>query len=67
MVWALYSYYKFYLNKLLLDNEGQTLVEYIMIFVLVAIAVFIVSPDLRNSIAAVLVGTSSLLTDAMSS
>ena len=64
---ALYNYYKFHLAKLLLDKEGQTLVEYIMIFVLVAIAVFIASPDLRDSLAGVLVGTSSLLTDAMSS
>jgi Flp pilus assembly pilin Flp len=62
---ALFNYYKPYLTKwtqkLFRDDEGQTMVEYVMLIVLVAVAVFIASPSITNAIMNVFTGTSSLL------
>ena len=43
------------------DDEGQTMVEYVMMIVLVAVAVFIASPSVTEAILDVFTGTSSLL------
>jgi Flp pilus assembly pilin Flp len=64
---ALYSYCRPYLSMLksrLLnhdDEEGQTMVEYVMMIVLVAIAVFVASPSITSAIIGVFSGTSSVL------
>jgi Flp pilus assembly pilin Flp len=62
---ALFNYYKPYLTqwsqKLFRNDEGQTMVEYVMLIVLVAVAVFIASPTITNAIMNVFHGTSSLL------
>ena len=43
------------------DDEGQTMFEYVMMIVLVAVAVFVTSPSVTNAILEVFTGTSSLL------
>ena len=43
------------------DDDGQTMVEYVMLIVLVAVAVFIASPSITQAILNVFTGTSSLL------
>ena len=63
---ALWNYFRLHCAKLLPDSKGQTTFEYVIAIVLVAIAIFISSPNVSNAIVSVLFGTSSLLTDAMS-
>ncbi len=43
------------------DDRGQTMVEYVMLIVLVALAVFILSPNIRDAIVNVFQNTSSAL------
>ncbi len=43
------------------DEEGQTMVEYVMLIVLVALAVFLLVPNIKNAIYAVFTNTSSAL------
>ena len=43
------------------DEAGQTMVEYVMLIVLVALAVFILSPNIREAIVRVFSNTSSAL------
>ncbi len=43
------------------DESGQTMVEYVMLLVLVALAAFILSPNIRDGILAVFRNTSSAL------
>ena len=43
------------------DEEGQTMVEYVMLIVLVALAVFMLSPNVRDGILGVFQHTSSVL------
>ncbi len=61
----LYDYCKPYiserLNKLFRNETGQTMVEYVMLIVLVALAVFLVTPGLTNAITSVFTNTSSAL------
>ena len=68
---ALYNYCKPYLTKwsqkLSKKDEGQTMVEYVMLIVLVAVAVFIASPSVTDAIMGVFNGTSSLLVDGFTS
>jgi Flp pilus assembly pilin Flp len=61
---ALYNYCKHYLSMWKNDEEGQTMVEYVMMIVLVAIAVFVASPSITSAIQEVFTGTSSVLTNA---
>jgi len=51
------------LRKLFLhqDEEGQTMVEYVMLIVLVALAVFLLTPNIKNAILTVFSNTSSAL------
>lgn len=43
------------------DENGQTMVEYVMLIVLVALAVFILSPNIKDAILKVFSNTSSAL------
>ncbi len=43
------------------DETGQTMVEYVMLIVLVALAVFILSPNIKDAIIKVFQNTSSAL------
>ncbi len=43
------------------DEKGQTMVEYVMLIVLVALAVFILSPNIKDAILKVFSNTSSAL------
>ena len=60
------AYLKLLLSTLK-DDEGQTMVEYVMLIVLVAVAVFIASPTVTDAVMNVFNGTSSMLTDGMGS
>jgi len=42
-------------------EEGQTMVEYVMLIVLVALAVFLLTPNIKNAILTVFSNTSSAL------
>jgi len=43
------------------DDRGQTMVEYVMLIVLVALAVFILTPNIKDAILKVFQNTSSAL------
>jgi Flp pilus assembly pilin Flp len=43
------------------EEEGQTMVEYVMLIVLVALAVFLLSPNIKTAILKVFSNTSSAL------
>ena len=43
------------------EETGQTMVEYVMLIVLVALAVFILSPNIKDAILKVFSNTSSAL------
>ena len=49
------------LRKFSEDEAGQTMVEYVMLIVLVALAVFILSPNIKVAIIKVFQNTSSAL------
>jgi Flp pilus assembly pilin Flp len=49
------------LGRLHKNEEGQTIVEYALIIVLIALAVLLASPSLTNAIIKVFSDTSSLL------
>jgi Flp pilus assembly pilin Flp len=61
----LYNYYKNTVsaleNGLLKDQDGQTMVEYVMLIVLVALAVFLLTPNIKSAILTVFSNTSSAL------
>jgi Flp pilus assembly pilin Flp len=40
-------------NRLQKDESGQTMVEYFMMIILVALAIFLAGPDVKSSIVAV--------------
>ncbi len=48
-------------KTLLKDEAGQTMVEYVMLIVLVALAVFILTPNIKDAILKVFQNTSSAL------
>ena len=52
------------LSKLRNDENGQTMVEYVMLIVLVALAVFLASPSITSAIMGVFTRTSSALIPA---
>ncbi len=43
------------------DEAGQTMVEYVMLIVLVALAVFLLTPNIKSAILQVFSNTSSAL------
>ena len=49
------------LNRCSKDETGQTMVEYVMLLVLIALAVFILAPNVRDSILKVFQNTSSAI------
>ncbi len=57
---ALYNQY-LNLKSRLEDEEGQTMVEYVMLIVLVALAVFVLTPNIKDAILKVFQNTSSAL------
>jgi Flp pilus assembly pilin Flp len=68
---TLYNYCMPYLSelkkKLFGNDEGQTMVEYVMLIVLVALAVFLLSPSVTNAITNVFKNTSSALAQPVGS
>ena len=48
-------------EKLVINQAGQTMVEYVMLIVLVALAVFIATPNIKDAITKVFSNTSSAL------
>lgn len=60
-----YVRYKNFVTDLkhkLTEDEGQTMVEYVMLIVLVALAVFVMSPSVTSAVLGVFSATSSALT-----
>ncbi len=57
---ALYEKY-LDLKSRLSEEEGQTMVEYVMLIVLVALAVFLLTPNIKSAILQVFSNTSSAL------
>ena len=55
------TYLKSQLDRLTKDEEGQTMVEYVMLIVLVALAVFLATPNIKSAILKVFQNTSSAL------
>ncbi len=49
------------MRHLVKDEKGQTMVEYVMLIVLVALAVFILTPNIKDAILKVFQNTSSAL------
>ncbi len=64
---ASYHYCKPFISKLFGNSEGQTVTEYVMILVLVAIAAFVVSPSITDAVVGVYQGTNSMLVEGMAS
>jgi Flp pilus assembly pilin Flp len=62
-----YNYCKSCIAKLFRNDKGQTMIEYVMLIVLIAVGVFIASPSMTDAIIGIFQGTSSLLTTSMSS
>jgi Flp pilus assembly pilin Flp len=54
-------YLKSQFDRLSRDEEGQTMVEYVMLIVLVALAVFLATPNIKSAILKVFENTSSAL------
>ncbi len=48
-------------RKLFKNESGQTMVEYVMLIVLVALAVFLLTPNIKSAILQVFSNTSSAL------
>ena len=55
------TYLKSQLDRLTKSEEGQTMVEYVMLIVLVALAVFLATPNIKSAILKVFQNTSSAL------
>jgi Flp pilus assembly pilin Flp len=63
---ALWKYHKHYLTNILRNDEGQTVLEYAVMIILMGVAIFVAFPDLPDAILEIFDGTSSVLTDSMS-
>ncbi len=61
MLENLKAYLKIISASLKKKEEGQTIVEYVMLIVLVALAVFLSSPNITSAIMSVFTRTSSTL------
>ena len=55
------TYVKSQYDRLTREEEGQTMVEYVMLIVLVALAVFLATPNIKSAILKVFENTSSAL------
>ena len=58
---SLDTFFRSAISKLVKDRDGQTMVEYVMLIVLVALAVFLLSPNIKDAITKVFQNTSSAL------
>ena len=67
MMSALYDFSKSRTARLFRDDEGQAAFEYVMLLVLFAIAAFITSPSMTDSIRGAISGISRLLAEGMTS
>ncbi len=61
MINQIATYMKVRLADLLKEESGQTIVEYVLLIVLVALAVFFASPSVTSAIMNVFTRTSSVL------
>ena len=61
MAFPMLSYLKAKLTRFRNNEQGQTFVEYVMIIVLVALAVYIANPNITSAIMNVFTDTSSAL------
>jgi hypothetical protein len=64
---ALFNFFKPHLFKLFRNDEGQVVTEYVMLVLLVAIAAFLTSPSMANTLHGAIDGISSVLIEHMSS
>jgi len=48
-------------KKFTVNEEGQTMVEYVMLIVLIALAVFLLTPNIKDAVLKVFSNTSSAL------
>ena len=64
---ALVSFSKRYLARLFSSDEGQVVSEYVILIVLVAVATFLTSPSMANTLNGAIDGISSILKEGMSS
>ena len=55
------THLKSQIERLTGDEKGQTMVEYVMLIVLVALAVFLATPNIKSAILKVFENTSSAL------
>ena len=60
-IWRLEAWLKSGIDGLKNDENGQTMVEYVMLIVLVALALFLMSPNIVDAIMKVFSNTSSAL------
>lgn len=60
---SLYVKYQNFKNRLTQEEEGQTIVEYALLIVLVALAIAAANPSLTSAIKGVFATTSSVLGD----
>ena len=56
-----FANFKAHFARLSRDEKGQTMVEYVMLIVLVALAVFLATPNIKSAILKVFENTSSAL------
>jgi Flp pilus assembly pilin Flp len=61
------NYCKFFLAKHFRNDSGQTVMEYVMILVLVAVAAFVASPNITDTLVGAFQGTSSMIEGGLSS
>ncbi len=61
MLAQLVAYLKAHTENMLKMESGQTIVEYVLLIVLVALAVFFASPTITNAVLGVFSRTSSVL------
>jgi Flp pilus assembly pilin Flp len=47
---SLYTKYQILKDRLMNEEEGQTIVEYVLLIVLIALAVFAANPSITNAI-----------------
>jgi Flp pilus assembly pilin Flp len=61
MFQTLLPYLKAHLDRLTKNEKGETMVEYSMLIVLVGLAVFLASPNIKSGVIKVFQNTSSAL------
>jgi Flp pilus assembly pilin Flp len=62
MIFPIATYLKAKMSELFKQEGGQTIVEYVLLIVLVALAVFFATPSITSAVLGVFSRTSSVLT-----